>query len=262
MHGCDQMTVFEEIVAAKKREVEEKKSRYPRVMPCEAGIGRNRTFRSALKRPRISVIAEIKRKSPSCGVLRQDADPVRLAGLFERNGAEAVSVLTDPIYFGGSLNDLQDVKQAVRLPVLRKDFIVDDCQIFESLAAGADAVLLIVKALSAPDLKRFLGLSESLGMEVLVEVHNASELERALAANARIIGVNNRDLDTFRVDRKTSLHLVREIPPDRIAVSESGIRTREDVQEMEAAGFQAVLVGETLMRSEDAGAALRGLRGV
>jgi indole-3-glycerol phosphate synthase len=190
-------------------------------------------------------------------MLRQQYQCEAIAQSYEAAGASALSVLTEERYFLGSLHDLETVRAAVRLPVLRKDFILDDYQIYESVAAGADALLLIVAALSDEDLRRFLELCQSLRIAPLVEVHDESELERALGAGARIIGVNNRDLKTLEVDLEVSLRLRPGIPPGSIAVSESGIKTSEDLRRMAEAGYHAVLVGESLMTAADPGAALR-----
>lgn len=208
------------------------------------------------------MIAEIKRASPSKGVLRGDVDVVELARKYERGGAAAVSVLTEEEFFRGTLEDLRAVRHAVGLRLLRKDFIVSEWQVYESAAAGADAILLIVAALDDATIKSLLGLAEEgLGMDALVEVHTADELARAHAAGASLIGINNRDLNTFEVSVETSFKLARLASPDAILVSESGLVSRRQLEQLAAAGFKGFLIGETLMRAVDAEAALRGLTG-
>ena len=219
-----------------------------------------RDFRAALERgPGVQVIAEVKKASPSVGLLRADFDPAIQARLYEANGAACVSVLTDGPFFQGSLADLEAVRAAVVLPLLRKDFILDRVQLLEARAAGADAVLLIAEALDAAALARLLRQTDELGMQALVELYEAENLSRVLDAGARLIGVNNRDLRTFTVRLEQTLELAERMPPGVCLVSESGVRTRTDVERLQAAGVRAVLVGETLMRSTDPGAKLREL---
>jgi indole-3-glycerol phosphate synthase len=224
-----------------------------------------RDLPAALRAPGVSLIAEVKRASPSKGSLRPDLDPVALSREYEAGGAAAVSVLTDGHFFQGSLDDLRVVRESISLPVLRKDFILDPYQIYQSRAAGADAVLLIVAALDDGELQAFLLLAENLGMATLVEVHNAAELARAFGTDAgsgrRIIGVNNRDLRTFEVDLGTTEKLRPLVPPDAILVSESGIHSRGDVERLEAIGADAMLVGEALVRAQDVGTRIRELLG-
>jgi indole-3-glycerol phosphate synthase len=210
----------------------------------------------------VRIIAEFKRASPSKGAIRGDASPVEVARWYEAGGAAAVSVLTEEDFFRGSLRDLTEVKAATRLPVLRKDFIFDEYQVYEAAAAGADALLLIVAALEDRELARLRRLAEEeLGMDVLVEVHTTEEMRRADASGARIIGINNRDLRSFRVTLETSIELARLAPARALLVSESGIATHEDVRRLRECGFAAFLVGETLMRAERPEEALRALRG-
>lgn len=209
---------------------------------------------------RVNVIAEFKRASPSKGEIRGGASGGETARAYERGGAAAVSVLTEEDYFRGSLRDLAEVKESVRLPVLRKDFILEDYQVFESAAAGADALLLIVAALDDATLARLLGLAErEHGMDTLVEVHTAEELSRASDAGARIIGVNNRDLHTFQVSLETSVALAALAPRSSLLVSESGLRDAADIARLRACGFGAFLIGEALMRAERPEEALRSL---
>ncbi|HEX8501016.1 MAG TPA: indole-3-glycerol phosphate synthase TrpC [Pyrinomonadaceae bacterium] len=224
---------------------------------------RRHAFREALEDAgRVNVIAEFKRASPSKGEIRGGASAAETARAYERGGAAAVSVLTEEDYFRGSLRDLAEVKAATRLPVLRKDFVFDEYQVFESAAAGADALLLIVAALDDGALAALLRLTEGeLGMDALVEVHTAGELERALEAGARLVGVNNRDLRTFEVSLETSVGLAARAPAGALLVSESGIGDAADVARLRGCGFRAFLVGETLMRAESPEAALRSLAG-
>lgn len=220
-----------------------------------------RDFTAAISLPGLAVIAEIKRRSPSKGVLRENLDPVALAASYQSNGAAAISVLTDSAFFSGSAEDLTRVKISVALPVLRKDFTVDTYQIHEARYIGADAILLMVRLLSDAQLREFLSLSNELGLSAIVEVHDEKELERALTADAGMIGVNNRDLESFEVDTTTAFRVRRAIPPGRITIAESGVQTREDLRRLEEAGFDAALVGETLLVATDAGQELRHLLG-
>jgi indole-3-glycerol phosphate synthase len=218
-----------------------------------------RDFASALCRDEINVIAEMKKASPSAGVIRPDFDPAALARGYEAGGAAALSVLTEEDFFQGALSHLREARAATTLPILRKDFIVDPWQVWEARAAGADSFLLIVAALSRSALGELIALGRELRMEPLVEVHTAEELDLAIAAGAQIIGVNNRDLHTLAVRVETSFELVNEIPNGCVAVSESGLRSAEDLVRLRAAGFDAFLMGEHLMREADPGAELRRL---
>jgi len=201
---------------------------------------------------RVNIIAEFKRRSPSKGEIRRDADPAGIAKSYELGGAAAVSVLTEEDYFDGSLDDLRAVRQAVPLPILQKDFIFDEYQVYESAAAGADALLLIVAALSDGALVRLRTITEDeLGMDALVEVHTAEELGRAVQAGARVIGVNNRDLSTFEVSLETSVQLASAAPKETFLISESGIESVADIDRLRGLGYRGVLVGETLMRADD-----------
>lgn len=221
-----------------------------------------RDFCAALRgKPGLACIAEFKRRSPSKGWIKQDADPVAVASAYQAAGAAAISVLTDGPFFGGSLDDLRRVRATVGIPVLRKDFIIDPYQVAEARAAGADAVLLIVSALSQDDLVGLLAEIRRLGMEALVETHDRAEVERALAADARVIGVNHRDLRTFKMDMSLASSMRPSIASSRLLVAESGIRSADDVRRMQAAGIDAVLVGGSLMCEPDPGSALRKLLG-
>jgi indole-3-glycerol phosphate synthase len=216
---------------------------------------------AAANRDGIAVIAEIKRRSPSAGELDPGLDPIILARDYEQGGAACVSVLTDAEFFGGSPQDLRAARDSCTLPVLRKDFTVSDLDVCDARLMGADAVLLIAAVLSDSELASFLGVAGACGLEALVEVHDSAELERALAAGARLIGVNQRDLTTFEVDRSRAADLAAAMPPEVVSVAESGIRDAADVRRLADAGYQAVLVGETLVRAPDRRAAVAELVG-
>lgn len=232
-----------------------------KLMALAIGLPPTRGFAGALWSAQgPAVIAEVKRASPSAGAIA-DTDPAERAREYERAGAVAISVLTEPVHFDGSLADLRAVHLATTIPVLRKDFLVHPSQLMEARVGGADAVLLIAAALSETELRAMLAAAQDLGLGALVETHSEEDLERALATDAKVIGVNARDLETLDVDADRALRLLLRIPKDRIAVLESGISTREHVELALGAGAQAILVGEALMRAEDPGAALRLLRG-
>jgi indole-3-glycerol phosphate synthase len=254
-------TVLSRIIESRRAEVARRKRIMPEpVLRIAAGkADAPRDFGGGLVRDQINVIAEIKKASPSAGVLRRDFEPAALARGFDGAGAAALSVLTEEENFQGALAHLRDARAAVGLPVLRKDFIVDAWQVWEARAANADSFLVIAAAVDNETLVELLALGRELGMEPLVEVHTADELERVLAAGARIIGVNNRNLHTLEVRVETSLDLVEMIPQDCIAVSESGLRSAQDLRQLRAAGFDAFLIGESLMREADPGAALQRL---
>ena len=220
-----------------------------------------RDFCAALGKPGLACIAEFKRCSPSKGWINRDADPAVVSSAYQAAGAAAISVLTDGPFFGGSLDDLRQARAAVDIPILRKDFIVDPYQVAEARAAGADALLLIVSALRQDDLVGLLAEVKRLGMEALVETHDRHEVERALAVQARVIGVNHRDLRTLQVDMTLATTMRSLVPSDRLLVAESGIRTADDMRRMREAGVDAVLVGESLMGDPDPGSALRRLLG-
>lgn len=253
--------ILDEIVAHKRTEVAARMAAH-RARPTAAVRTRTAAgFRQALAGPGLAMIAEIKGASPSAGAIRPDVDPVAMATTYEAGGAVALSVLTDAKYFGGSWDALAAVCQASRLPVLCKEFIIDRYQIEEAMAAGAAAVLLITAILGRPHLRRFLDGVRSRGMDALVEVHTPDEVTAALEAGADLIGINNRDLATLRVDRDTTLRLRPLIPPGIVVVSESGFQTRAQVARVERAGVDAVLVGTSLMASADPAAKLKELRG-
>jgi indole-3-glycerol phosphate synthase len=255
--------ILDEIVETKRREVADRKEKVP-LRELEKAVGKmlpTRDFRKAIRTGKYAVIAEVKRRSPSRGLLRADFDPVRIALEYESHGAAAVSVLTDETFFGGSNTDLTTVKDAVTLPVLRKEFIIDPYQVYETRAIGADALLLIAAILTEAQLREYRDLSASLGLAALVEVHDGKELKKALGAGAEIIGINNRNLKTFQTDLRTTLALAPLIPADRIAVSESGIRNRQDIETLMKAGIRAFLIGETLITAPEIGPKLKELLG-
>ncbi len=253
--------ILERVVGARRRALAQAKRAVPpsKLEERAAAAPPPRDFRAAVAREGLNVIAELKKASPSRGVLREEYNPAALAPELERAGAVALSVLTEPEFFQGGLEDLQVARAVSGLPVLRKDFLFDPYQLFEARAAGADAVLLIAAILSGDDLRGLIQLGRQLGMAALVEVHTHGELDRALAAGADVIGVNNRDLKTFEVRLETSLELIEKIPEDRLAVSESGLRSADDLARLRQAGFDAFLVGESLMQAPDPGPALRRL---
>lgn len=257
------MTILDEIAEYKRTFVAQCKRRMPLEEIRRRAEKREptRDFADALSASGMSVIAEIKRQSPSKGVIRTDVDPLEVARIYERNGARAISILTDERYFGGNLKDLSAARDVINLPLLRKEFVVDAYQICEARAAGADAILLIVSLLTKETLNDYISLTGELRLSALVEVHTREELEQALKADARIIGINNRNLKTFETDLETTFDLARDIPKGRVIVSESGIQSGADIVRLQTAGVDAVLVGEALMRKEDIGGALRGLVG-
>lgn len=246
---------LEEIVAARRLRVEAAKTVVPleRLQQAAQAHAERRDFAAALSGGGLRVIAELKRASPSRGLLRQDYRVREIAQGYEAAGAAALSVLAEEQYFQGSLDDLLQARASVRLPVLRKDFNLEAYQVYESVAAGADALLLIVAALSDKDLRDLIALCVRLQIAALVEAHTEGELDRALAAGARIVGINNRDLETFEVNLETSLRLRRKIPSTCLAVSESGIQTTADLRKLSEAGFDAVLIGERFMTAPDPG---------
>lgn len=255
------MTILDTILADKKVEVAELQKRTPlrELMDHARRSQRPRGFKRALEQKSFALIAEIKKASPSRGTLVEKFDHRRLAEEFERGGASALSVLTDKKYFSGDPAFVQQVKEAVGLPVLRKDFIVDEYQVYESRALGADAILLIVRALSAQMLTHLMKCAVSLGMDVLVETHTEEEIHAAHVAGAGIVGINNRDLSTFQVSLDISLRLRKLVVPGTLVVSESGIHTRSDMAALRDAGFHAALIGEGLVTSADRVSAVREL---
>jgi indole-3-glycerol phosphate synthase len=252
--------ILSRIIEEKRRVIEEAKRSKP--IDSLRNEIRNMCVRSAFRknisRPHhINLIAEIKRASPSKGILRGDFNPVKIAITYQANGASAISVLTDERFFEGRLEYIARVKENVSLPVLRKDFIIDEYQIYETVAAGGDAILLIAEILSIAEMTRFCDISSSLGLDAVAEIHSEEDLEKTLAAGASIIGINNRDLHSFRVDLSTTQKLVRLIPQNKVIISESGIRSYEDVMFLKSLGVNAVLIGEAFMEADDIGAKMR-----
>lgn len=258
------MSILSEILASKRTEVDCARRRVSadELRRKIADMPPTRDFVGALlaaERP--ALIAEVKKASPSKGVIREDFDPVQIAQTYEANGAACLSVLTDEPYFMGHLSYLREIRKAVELPLLRKDFVIDEYQVYEAREAGADAVLFIMAALHGHQVDALMSLAHSLGMTGLVEVHNREELEEALQTPARLLGVNNRDLHQFRTTLRTTLELMPLIPQDRVVVSESGVNRRADVETLRDAGVHCVLVGEALVREADIGAKVRELLG-
>ncbi len=256
--------ILDEIVTNKREEVAQRKQQIPLQQLRAAAEARPaaRDFPAALVCDHITLIAEIKRASPSRGTLRAEVDPAQWAGVYAAAGVSAISVLTDAKYFGGCLEDLSAARAEVAVPVLRKDFVVDEYQIYESCAARADAILLITRALSDAQLHDYIALAHSLGIKALVEVHDEAEVDRAVVSRAHIVGINNRNLADFRVDLAATERLAPRIPAGCIIISESGVSARSDVERVARAGVHAVLVGEALMRAGDVGEKVRELTGI
>jgi len=257
-------SILEKIVAYKKEELASRKKELPLEHLKElsrAGAG-TRSFREALRpSDKIHLIAEVKKASPSKGVLRADFNPIEIAKIYQQSGADAISVLTDRHFFQGDLRYLEQIHEVVTLPLLRKDFIFDPYQIYEARVFCASAILLIAAMLEDSQLKDFLAMARELALDGLVEIHTQEELDRVLPLEAPLIGINNRDLNTFHTDLATTFTLLPHIPEDRIVISESGIHSRQDVLSLKRAGVEAILVGESLMKSADIGAKVRELLG-
>jgi len=252
---------LEELVGATREAVERRKRERPLGELEREAVARpeGRPFSEALMRPGTSVIAEHKRRSPSAGAIREGSGPAEVVAAYERGGAAAISVLTEEAHFGGSLDDLHEARGVTALPLLRKDFTVDPYQLYEAKAAGADAVLLVVASLEPDELATLHELARELDLDALVEIHLPEELEAALAVDADVIGINNRDLGDFSVDLQRTFDLLADVPAGKTVVSESGIASRGQIEELEGVGVDAVLVGEALMRAPDPEAALREL---
>jgi indole-3-glycerol phosphate synthase len=256
--------ILQRIVASKRQELAAVQAAIPsRDLERQlATVPPPRDFRAALDRPgEVAIIAEVKKASPSAGVLREEFDPVAIARLYQQHGAACISVLTDGPFFQGSLAHLSAVREAVSVPLLRKDFLIDPYQVLEARAAGADAVLLIAEVLDDATLAALLREVSVLEMQALVEVHDAENLRRVLQRGVHLVGINNRDLRSFRTDLEHTLALAQGLPASVCVVSESGIHTRADIERLQGAGVRAVLIGETLMRSADIGRKLDDLRG-
>jgi indole-3-glycerol phosphate synthase len=255
--------MIEQLIEGARRGVEERRRALPQA-DLEArlsGRGEDRPFNEALVRPGLSLIAEFKRRSPSAGEIAAAAVVADQVGAYERGGAAALSILTDEPHFGGSLEDLRAARAACGLPIIRKDFIVDPYQLYEAAVNGADAVLLIVRALDDEALRSLYEQARSLDLDCLVEVHDGAELERALEAGAEVIGINNRDLDEQRVDIGTTFELMTDVPAGKTVVAESGISGRDELEELERVGVDAVLIGGALMSAADPEAKTRELAG-
>ncbi len=258
------MGIIDQLIDGAREGVEARKRETPQaeLEGQLSGRGRDRPFQEALTRPGLSVIAEFKRRSPSRGDISPDADVATQVAAYERGGAAALSVLTDGPHFGGSLDDLRAARAAATLPIIRKDFIVDRYQLYEAAVHGADAVLLIVRALSDRQLAALYEEARELDLDCLVEVHDEEELERALEVDVEVIGINNRDLDEQGVDIQTTFELMPDVPAGKTVVSESGISGREELYELERVGVDAVLIGGHLMTSGDPEMAMRELTGL
>jgi indole-3-glycerol phosphate synthase len=252
---------LDEIVQATRDSLERRKQERP-LADLEhelASRGEGRPFMEALSHPGTSLVAEHKRRSPSAGVIRDGSSVTDVVQAYERGGAAAISVLTEETHFGGSLEDLYEARRATQLPILRKDFCVDLYQLYEAKVAGADAILLVVGSLRRDELERLHAEAQALDLDAIVEVHDEDELDSALELDVDVIGINNRNLEDFTVDIQTTVDLLAAIPTGKIVVSESGIRTRAEIEELERVGVDAVLIGETLMRAPDPEAAVRDL---
>ncbi|MGW8256972.1 MAG: indole-3-glycerol phosphate synthase TrpC [Thermoguttaceae bacterium] len=257
-------TILDDIVAFKREEIESAKAvvDISKLRREATDAPPPRDFLAALSEgPPIRLIAEVKKASPSAGLIRDDFDPVEIARIYQQHGATCISVLTDRQFFQGSLDHLRQIRAAIDLPLLRKDFIIDEFQVWEARAAGADAVLLIAECLDDEKLRTLHDLIEKLGMCALVEIHQAENLRRVLDIGARLLGINNRDLRTFHVDLGHCMRLRKDVPAGRIVVGESGIRTRRDAEQLQNAGLHAMLVGETFMARPDIGRAVDELLG-
>jgi len=252
--------ILSKIINEKRKAVDAARAKMPEASLKELArkIYLKSSFKRNIGRPHhIDLIAELKKASPSRGIIRGDFNPLKIALTYQANGASALSVLTDERFFEGKLETLRELKGKVTLPILRKDFIIDEYQIYESLYWGADAILLIANILTEEELVNFYKIAKSMGMDVMVEVHSEEDLEKALKSGAAIIGINNRDLSTFKVDLATTQRLIRLIPPNKIKVSESGIKTYEDVMFLKSLGVDAVLIGEAFMDADDIAAKIR-----
>ena len=256
--------ILDTIIAHKQKELQIEAEQVPlaTLKSKLANLPPTKDFRAAIAQSgNINLIAEVKKKSPSKGIIREDFDPIQIAETYAENGAAAISVLTDVRFFDGRLDYLSSIRQVVDVPLLRKDFTIDPYHIYQARVAGADAILLIVAALTKDQLREFMDIAESLSLASLVEVHTDTELEIALDVGAEIIGINNRDLRTFHTDLATTFSLREFLPTGKVVVSESGIYTRADVESLREAGVNAILVGESLMRSPDIGEQVRKLIG-
>lgn len=251
--------ILDRIVADKKIYVEEAKTKRPVEALIPASGHNKRSLIGSIKSRKLAIIAEIKKRSPSGGEMNSGYGLAELASIYEANGAAGISVLTDEKYFGGSPEDMLKVRELVSLPILRKDFIIDEYQIYEAKAFGADAILLIAAILDDAMIERFITLAHELELEVLLESHTEDEVRRSIAADTKLLGINNRNLDTLQTDLRTSVDLLRLIPDDRIAISESGISSSSDIRRLFDAGADGFLIGEALLKSGDPGRRLAEL---
>jgi indole-3-glycerol phosphate synthase len=254
--------ILSRIIEEKRKVVEEAKRIKPQeeLMREIKSLSVKSSFKKNISRPHhINLIAEIKKASPSKGILRGDFNPVKIAITYQANGASAISIITDERFFEGKLEYIPKVRENISIPILRKDFFIDEYQIYETVASGAEAILLIPEILSIAEMTKFHNIATSLGLDCLVEVHNEEDIEKALAADASIIGINNRDLHTFKVDLAVTHRLKRLIPQNKIVVSESGIKRYEDIMFLKSIGVNAVLIGEAFMEADDIGAKMREL---
>lgn len=257
------MSILDGIVEKKRERLKHVRSKKPlsEIRAIISGLDSPRDFKGAIKRDKgIKLIAEIKKASPSKGIIRAEFDPAKIASLYEDKGVDAISVITEEDFFLGSIDYINIVKEKVSRPVLRKDFIFDEYQVYESRAYGADAILLIGAILDRVQAEEYLHMARELGLSVLFEIHSYDDLEKALRINADIIGINNRDLRTLQVDINRTFLLKKEIPSDKVTVSESGIKNRDDVLRLNIVGIDAILVGTSLMESEDIGKRIEELR--
>jgi len=254
--------ILSKIIEEKRREIDRAEKRLSLndiKKEAESLYIRSAFKKNIARKGHINLIAEIKKSSPSKGIIRPNFDPVKIALTYQAAGAGAVSVLTDERFFDGKLEYLRKIKERITIPILRKDFIIDEYQVYESAVNGADAILLIAHILTREELKRYLDITKTLGMDALVEVHNEEEVEKALSINAPIIGINNRDLTTFNVDISVTQRLTRLLPDTKVIVSESGITSYEEVMFLKSLGVNAVLIGEIFMRTENIGEKVREL---
>lgn len=261
---CSSKTLLDRIINKKRERVEEAKQKtsLDELKRRVTLLPRTRDFKQALVKSDIAIIAEAKKASPSAGIIRENFNPIEIAAIYEKNGADAISVITEEDFFKGRDKYLKEIKSAISLPVLRKDFIFDPYQVYESRLIGADAILLIAAILDFDQLISLLSLAKQLTLNALVEVHTKEELNTVLKTDAVIIGINNRDLKNFKVDLDTSIKLAKHISKDKIIVSESGIKDRNQAEELQKAGVRAILVGESLLRSDDIGKQLKALKGL
>ncbi len=259
---------LQKAIAKRRQEAEEQQAIIPLEKMQEMASALSNRYRPSLvetilkrwaSEPSMNIIAEVKKASPSAGVIMEDYDPAKIAQLYVLGGAIGISVLTEPNFFLGSAEDLKTVRQAVNLPILRKDFLSVPYQIYESAVIGADVVLLIAAALPFSELRNLYLIAIAIGLEVIIEIHSLEELEMMLPLNQAIIGVNNRDLRTLTTSLETSLEIAEHLPPDRIAISESGIKTKSDLELLQSAGYKGFLIGETLLRSPDIERSLKNL---